>query len=104
MSVGDVAAWYEEYHPNLPFGSLVPGPCYFCWPELQSGDTVVIRKRLTDETWIREGDVGVVKEVLSEGGGSLFHVKLDSGKEHYFIRAQLRKLRDGEVKPDKVTD
>ena len=46
--------------------------------------------------------IGVIKEVHTSDG-SLFLVRMDSGKELCCIRAQLRKLREGEVRPNLVT-
>lgn len=105
ISVSDVKWWYERYHSGIPVGSLVPGKCFFCWQELKPGDVVVIRKVFADHTNTHTGDVGIITDILtSKGDGSLFLVRLGSGKEVYFIRAQLRKLRAGEVQPDKAAD
>jgi hypothetical protein len=102
--VGDVKVWYEKYHPELPAGSLVPGACYFCWQELEVGTAVVIRKSPTGESDVLADAVGVIQGVLSSETGRLFLVRLDSGQTIYFIRAQLRKLREGEVRPDRIID
>lgn len=101
LSVGDVKEWYEKYHPTIPSGYLVPGRCYFCWQELKAGDSVVIRKVFADGANDHTGEIGVIKEIHTSDG-SLFLVRMDSGKELCFIRAQLRKLREGEVRPNLV--
>lgn len=99
LSVGDVKKWYEEYHPNLVEGSLVPDLCFYCWQELSISDGVVIRKLFREMPNVRPGDSGIIQDILASGERRLFLVKLDSGKELYFIRAELRKMREGEVKP-----
>jgi hypothetical protein len=105
FSVGDVGEWYKRYHSDIPFGSLVPATCFSCWQELKPEDAMVIRKEFADLPNGHAGEMGVIKEILtSETDGSLFLVRLSSGKEIYFIRAQLRKLREDEVQPDKITD
>lgn len=102
MSVGDVEAWYRERYPHLPVSSLVPGACFFCWPQLSKGDGVVIRKSVVARSEAQVGEFGVIESILSSDDGSLFLAKLDSGKEYYFIRSELRKLRDGESKPARI--
>jgi hypothetical protein len=105
FSVGDVKWWYDQYYPGIPIGSLVPGKCFFCWQELKLGDAVVIRKVFADHTNLHSDERGIITDILtSKGHGSLFLVQLSFGKEIYFIRAQLRKLREGEVQPTRTTD
>jgi len=96
LNVGDVKDWYEEYHPELTFGSLIPTRCFFCWQEVKAGDAVVIRKPTETNQAIQPGERGVMLAILSEKDESLYLVKLASGKECYFIRAEFRKLRDSE--------
>lgn len=31
LNVGDVAAWYREYHPDLKVGDMVRDLCFHCW-------------------------------------------------------------------------
>jgi hypothetical protein len=102
-SVGDVVEWYEKYHPSIPFGKLVPWKCFYCWQELKAGDSVLIRKGFADGSNDHAGEIGVIKEVYTSDG-SLFLVRMDSGKEFYFIRAQLRKLREDEIRPNLVAE
>jgi len=105
ISVGDVKEWYGRYYSDIPSGELVPAKCFFCWQELKPEDAVVIRKVFADLPNGHAGEVGVIKDILtSKNDGSLFLVRLSSGKEVYFIRAQLRKLREGEVQPNRTTD
>jgi len=104
LSVGDVKEWYEKYYPQIPFGKQVPGRCLFCFPELKHGDSVVIRRVFTEEQNTHKEKIGIIKEILSSQDGSLFVVQMDAGKELYFIRAQLRKLREGEIRPNVVAD
>jgi hypothetical protein len=84
--------------------SLLPAKCFYCWHELKPGDSVVIRKVFVEEGNLRAGEVGVIKDILTADDGSLFLVGLSSGKEVYMIRAQLRKLREGESRPQRSAD
>jgi hypothetical protein len=105
MSVGDVAEWHKKYYPGVPLGSLVPARCFSCSQELEPGDQVVIRDVVAGCAIAHVGEVGVVTEVLtSERDGSLFLVRLSSGKEVYFIRARLRKLREYETRSSRVSE
>jgi hypothetical protein len=105
ISVSEVKEWYGQYYPGIPAGSLVPAKCFFCWQELKSGDTVVIRKAFADLANAHVGEVGVIRDILTlKGDGSLFLIQLSSGKEVYCIRAQLRKLREGEVQSTRTTE
>ena len=105
ISVGDVKEWHSQYYPDVPVGSLVPAKCFFCWQELKAGDSVVIRKAFVDQTNAHVGELGDIRDILtSKGDGSLFLIRLSSGKEVYFIRAQLRKLREGEIQPDRTAN
>jgi hypothetical protein len=98
LNVGDVRQWYAEYYPGVPVGELVPGKCFYCWPELQPDMRVVIRKTLGDEAQAPESAHGVVQRVLSSPEhGNIYLVRLGSGAERYFIRAELRKAREGEA-------
>src|SRR5579859_4258453 len=93
LQVTDVAAWYRDWHPAVPFGSIVPGKCYFCWQEIKEGDRVVVRKIIGDEPLAKPDEIGTVKTILGSEDGSVFLVKLDSGKEAYLVRAEFRKQR-----------
>ena len=105
ISVGDAKEWYSRYYPDVPAGGLVPAKCFFCWQELSPGYSVVIRKAFIDVSNVHAGEVGVIQDILtSKGDGSLFLIRLSFGKEVYFIRAQLRKLREGESQPDRTAD
>ncbi len=104
MSVGDVREWYKRYFAGIPQGSLVPARCFYCWQELKLGDSVVVRKVFAEDPNPRTGEVGVIKDIMTADDGSLFLVGLSSGKEVYMIRAQLRKLREGESQPHRSAD
>jgi hypothetical protein len=94
LSVGDVARWYAEYYPGLPVGSLVPGKCFYCWPELSIGDEVAVRPMLGDERQASPAVLGGIRQILSAvEHGSIYLVSLKSGEERFFIRAELRKLQ-----------
>src|SRR5262245_29468327 len=97
MQVTDVAAWYRDLHPSLVFGSIVPGKCYFCWQEIKPGDRVIVRKIIGDEQLAKSNDRGIVQTILDSADGSIFAVKLDSGKEAYLVRAELRKQGENEA-------
>ena len=92
------AEWYSQRHPGLPQGSLVPAKCFNCWQELKVGDSVVVHKAFAEGPNPRTGEEGVIKGISTAEDGSLFLVLLSCGKEVYMIRAQLRKLRESEVR------
>ena len=98
LSVGDVKVWYEEYHSKLPFGSLVTGQCYFCFQELNEVDVVVIRNVLGEKP-VSRGDMGKIARIVTGKDGNLYSVKMDTGKEYYFVRAEIRKMRNADVQP-----
>ncbi len=94
LSVGDVRQWYADYYPGLPVGELVPGKCFYCWPELQPEMRVVVRQALGGDAQTPTGAYGVLLRLLSSPEhGNIYLVRLDSGVERYFIRAELRKAR-----------
>jgi hypothetical protein len=98
LSVGDVRQWYAEYYPGVPVGELVPGKCFYCWPELEAGMLVVVRQPLGGPAQAPAGTRGVVQQVLSAPAhGMIYLVRVESGDERYFIRAELRKAREGEA-------
>lgn len=81
----------------MKVGSLVPGKCFYCWPELRDGDGVVIRERIGDSSQTPVGTRGHLVEVLSSAEhGAIYHVRLESGEERFFVRGELRKLREDE--------
>jgi hypothetical protein len=96
FSVGDVKEWYEQYHPGIPFGSLVPATCFCCFQDLRLGDSVVIRNVFVERQRDQIGEIGVITDILAAKDGLLFLVRLSSGEEIYFVRAQLRKQRENE--------
>jgi hypothetical protein len=98
LNVTDPKEWYREHAPHLPFGSLVPGRCFHCFVDLNENDRVVVRALFGDnkDRDIRAGDQGLLQAVLSTQEGTLYKVRLDSGVEATFIRAELRKQRSNE--------
>jgi hypothetical protein len=98
MSVGDVGKWYQEYHPLVPVADLVPASCYYCSQELKTGDQVVIRNLGAGSMKTKEGERGTIQAVNSSKDGCIYQVKLVSGQDLYFVRTQLRKLRQDESK------
>jgi hypothetical protein len=93
LNVGDVSRWYEEFHPNVPLGELVPGKCFFCWQELREGDEVIIRRPISENAKGKEGFRGRITEIYVDEAesGSIYLVKLEAGQELYFIRGELKK-------------
>jgi hypothetical protein len=93
------ADWYEKYHPNSSRGSLVAGRCFYCWQEIKTGDAVIIRTPSEANPSVQPGECGIVQEILAEPDGppySVYLVRLASGKELYFTRAEVRKPRESE--------
>lgn len=99
LNVTDVQQWYADRYPGAPVGSLVPGRCYFCWHELATGSPVVIRHSLEGVNQVTPGTKGVVEQVISAADGSIYLVRLESGEDRYFIRAELRKVDAGDAAP-----
>jgi hypothetical protein len=65
---------------------------------LNVGDRVVTCRVHRDKKTVQEGQAGTIKAIRTNAtdGSSLYLVTLDSQAELYFIRAELRKRRDGE--------
>jgi hypothetical protein len=85
LSVADHAAWYEKQ--GVPFGTIVPARCPFCWQEIREGDVVVVRTQIVSRDEIKTGDQGVVRSIVTSDGGSIFEVKMQDDKEYRFVRA-----------------
>ena len=96
LSVADAAAWYREYHPDMPFGEMGPGPCFWCWQEIGVGDEIVVRRPISPNCGAKEGDNGTIIAVhrSKDGFGAIYIVRMTTGREWYFIRAEIRKARD----------
>jgi hypothetical protein len=98
LSIGNIEDWYRHLYPGIPLGSLVPGKCVYCWQELEIGDRIVIRERIGTELLVESGTRGQLVAVLSSPDhGNIYKVRLDSQRERYFVRGELRKLRDDEA-------
>lgn len=98
LQVTDIGAWYKERYPSIPFGSLVPGRCYFCWQEVNVGDRVIVRKVVFSVDRPAEpNDRGMLQRIDEFDGGAIYVIKLDSGREVVLIRAEFRKMRENEV-------
>lgn len=95
VSVVDHKQWYDER--GVPFGSLVPLRCFYCWKEIGVGDVVVIRHLITPKEGVREGDRGTVKAILASPDGALTEVGMANGKNYYFVRAEVRPLIGSEA-------
>jgi hypothetical protein len=74
------------------------GRCDLCWQEIKVGDRVVVRKIIGDEQLAKPNEQGTIKTILGTKAeeGSVFIVKMDSGKEAYLVRAEFRKQRENE--------
>lgn len=57
----------------------------------------MVRKIIGDEQLAQPKEIGTVKNILGSEDGSVFVVKLDSGKEAYLVRAEFRKQRENEA-------
>lgn len=99
VSVGDVGQGYKDCHPDVPVGEPMPGRCYYCWQELTTGDPVVVRRQLTERADVKAGDRGRIRAVFPSTEGNVYSVELASGRQVYFVRAELRKARDNEQQP-----
>jgi len=98
LNVSNIEQWYAKYYPGTPVGELVPGKCYACCHDLDASTRVVVRRPLIGEAQAPAGAHGVIERVLSAAAhGKIYLVRLDSGDELYFIRAELRKLGAAEV-------
>lgn len=92
LNVPDPATWYCERYPDLPFGSIVSGVCFFCFPEITSGMRVVVRSHFTKHpAWARIGAIGTVANMISSNDGTLFEIHFDDGHYEYFVRGEIRK-------------
>jgi hypothetical protein len=98
LNVGDLKDWYAKR--GVPFGSLLPAKCCFCWKEIRVGDVVVLRSFVTPKDYLKPGEKGVVKAVLESEDGLLFEVRMPNGKEYLFVRAEIRPLLDREIESD----
>jgi hypothetical protein len=100
--VTDPSTWYQERYPDLPFGSIVPIVCYFCFEELSLGSSVVIRSNFTDQPdWAKPGTRGTVERVVAADDGVLFVVQFDNGLASYFLRGEIRRPNSKEsAKPE----
>jgi hypothetical protein len=97
LNVVDREKWYQDHHPSVPAGELVPARCFDCWQELEKGDPVVVCNLSPGRAKANSGDQGVIQAVFSSDAEGIYLVKLVSGAEIYLIRAQLRKPRGTEL-------
>jgi hypothetical protein len=95
--VADAGAWYKERYPSLPFGSLVPAQCFFCWQEVTVGDRVVVRRLIGQDQAAQPNDKGTLQRIDTADDGALYVIVLDSGREVVLIRAEFRKMSENEV-------
>ena len=93
LHASDVAAWYRDQYPTVEVGALVPGLCGYCFPELTESMPVVIRQPVSHVD-LQESQHGVILQVLyRDGEGAIYQVRLSTGDERFFIRAELKPSR-----------
>ena len=96
LNVADPATWYATYHPDVPFGGLVAGPCFYCFGNIECGDTVIIRAHFTDHPeFAAIGTRATVDAITSSDVGNLYQLKF-SGGDDVFVRGEIRKPHDDE--------
>jgi Uma2 family endonuclease len=104
LNVGDVKNWYSQHWPGVEIGGVVSFKCFFCWQDLEIGMRVVVREHLIRINSSLANSRGEILRIISaQEGGSIYLVRLESGEEHFFIKAELRKLREVEMKQAKAT-
>jgi hypothetical protein len=87
LNIGDPGRWFEE-RGRLP---VYPGRCLACFTELSVGDRVEVRVPIARPAPATAGEQGVIEAIWSHpGDGSLYKVRLDSGREAVCWRAALR--------------
>ena len=97
LNVADPATWYRERYPDLPFGSVVPGVCFYCFGDISIGSRVIVRSHFTDHPdWAEIGTAATVVSIISSDDGSLFHLQFNDEHNDYFVRGELRKPHDDE--------
>ena len=64
---------------------------------------VVVARPLAENNDVPPGTRGVIEQVVSDSeGGSIYLVHLESGRDQYFVRAELRKPHAANVPGPKV--
>jgi hypothetical protein len=97
LNLGDPVSWYRERYPELPFGSIVPGVCLYCFGDIPIGSRVLIRSHFTKHPdWAQIGTIGTVTNKISANDGTLFQLQCDGGHDDFFVRGEIRKPRDDE--------
>ena len=95
LNVIDPEAWYRERYPDLPFMSLVAGPCFHCFYDLSVGDDVIVRKHFSDHaSWAAIGCRGTITRITTCEHGSIYHVDIHGGKDESFVRGELKRPRE----------
>ena len=97
LNVPDPATWYRERYPDIPFGGIVPGVCFYCFGGIHIGSRVVIRSLFTEHPdWVQIGTVCPVLDIISSDDGDLFQLQFKDDKNDYFVRGEIRKPHDDE--------
>ena len=87
LNIGDPSRWIED-RGRRP---VYPGRCVDCFAELAVGDRVEVRVAVARPVPAAAGEQGVIEAIWSHpGDGSLYKVRLDSGREAVCWRAALR--------------
>jgi len=96
LNVRDVEAWYKERYPELNVGSLVPGYCIDCFPEIKEGMRVQLKMKL-GQYQAERGDIGTVQKVYKSECGELYAVQFEKESKtisEIFCRPEIAKVRD----------
>ncbi|MBB3210634.1 hypothetical protein FHS27_006482 [Rhodopirellula rubra] len=90
--ISDPETWYAERYPDVAVGSVVPGLCFDCFPDLTIGDTVDIRNHGEP----LDGQTGAIQQIVVDpaGCGAIYFVRLPNGRDRALARCNLRKHRE----------
>lgn len=92
--VEDLAGWYSYHFPEISIGEIVPYKCFDCFPEIQTGDLVVLRVPISDIETAPTHPVGKVIGLLPSNDKTLFNVQF-AEKVMVLARSKIRKLWTG---------
>ena len=98
--IADPAAWYAERYPDIPSGSLAPGTCFTCFPQLAVGDEVKILNHDSE----LNGTVGIIDRIATDpnGSGDIYFLQLPDGRDRAFPRFKLAKPHEGQSTDDDI--
>lgn len=94
LNVADPTTWYAERYPDLSFGDLVPGTCFYCFGTITVDSPVIVRAHFSTHPDFAPIDArGIVVRITSSDDGDLYDVRFDGGDD-VLIRGELRKPHD----------